>query len=1509
MAGGGTKIGDDIGDNTMTKRILLTVALLTFAPLLCWGAVAIELSDIGVAGKDDEIVLGEWHGGFDACLAKADAEHIPMLAMWSNSGCGHCENVYTAIITDQFIQWRRGGGNIGKIILLMMKGGYSGNGYEKNCPAYMWTWGPDKKLNLFPFVALYWNKPDGTVIREHHVGEDLTLRRFEEGTTNLIAKLEKTFAGWQGVDSVSGGATTFVCGTNAAHRLEAEIGVTTYVDVPLVRTNAVASVATNYLYVAQSDGVATNEVVWTANEASRAVRVALPAEPPAKAGDMLALQLADATQTNILETSGITFVEPVPSASDNPLWIGERGAKAEGDVKQLAFGEWTMDLDVATNRAAQAEGTAWTLAVADGSLWCPDCKRFATNLAESVAFKNWATSNQVALVELDVDRGALPTLLSSELRFGTSGAAYLSRKMADREKAEEILARNSDLVTNLWNDVALPAVTRLSVPTLILLDKGGRRVARLANDRLSFSPDYMIHRLDEMMAAASDDGEELNARPDRTPLMVACPSTTNGWLSAVDTRDCLRIAPTGEAGRVYVRLDVLDAEKAPGWGTLRLVNGSGNLLDAGADTNYNAAATSVAVATDLAVGQTAYVQVSSDTTSTNSPQYAERAADTRFRYRLSVRDVLVLGTTEATVPIDDVRRDEGVLVHIRAGEAYRFEGLDELGDALSAYLKKSNETGPNGETLYQGLADGDVFLPVAAGAETIVAAVWQSGTVGFVQTALSVNEADGKGDRQTVALKVARANGASGGATVRVTLDAARSTCLEDRYLFAEQQTLSWANGESGVKEATLVVIDDTIHDGDETLVFTLVPEGGGVVTIPEEGKTLTLTIREDDEATPGLLSIASTTPAMSGVAKAAATEQASFQVFVSRNGGATGDVTGYVRMLAEDGTELDRSKEPLAWPHRTAAADRVRVADFVLPARAEHAKVVFEVVGGNGIEADVSNCRVSVELLDATVPRFEHDAIDLTVYRSVRFDKAVKVIGLPESAADVRVSRTAGALPPGVVAELVEPGCSPDWHMSLSGTPTKTGTYTASFRVSCVTTDGRLVRGGTIAVRIVVEAVPGEDVKDADGNVTATGNPAAVRSVTYRDMPLAFALPGDPTEGAKGRLVGLLTLTLSPRGRLSAKVRPADGATASQRGASYRSSSWASYDPQKGELRASLLGDADSFSVHVDADGTVRADFAEGFLDVLGEQSPETTVTLKDPAWTATDSAARWQGRYTVQLPQGERISSETLKTAAGMGGLALRMTADAATRGRMTFAGFLPDGRTVSGSAVLGRPDSEDEEAKVRLPLLCAAAYRHNGFAGILTIKPDARKTHADTVRSNWFVDPDPAAWPYWLADEGFFDGARGGVATSLNVYGAYYDAEIIQLNRMCEQTYGCTNLVFYVEAPAERMEETTADVLVGEKTIFLSPDSEAAGKIRLAFNAATGIFSGAFKATVDGIKRTATYRGVVLPGWGGCEACGIPLPGPFGGGACWFRDTDGLCGKDGFEIRIDLDDASEF
>ena len=77
----------------------------------------------------------------------------------------------------------------------------------------------------------------------------------------------------------------------------------------------------------------------------------------------------------VQDTRTVTFVARANGA-ENPLWIGERTAET------LAFGEWTMDFEAATNKAARAEGEAYTLVAVSGALWCPDCANTERNFLD-----------------------------------------------------------------------------------------------------------------------------------------------------------------------------------------------------------------------------------------------------------------------------------------------------------------------------------------------------------------------------------------------------------------------------------------------------------------------------------------------------------------------------------------------------------------------------------------------------------------------------------------------------------------------------------------------------------------------------------------------------------------------------------------------------------------------------------------------------------------------------------------------------------------------------------------------------------------------------------------------------------------------------------------------------------------------------------------------------------------------------------------------------------------------
>ena len=107
-----------------------------------------------------------------------------------------------------------------------------------------------------------------------------------------------------------------------------------------------------------------------------------------------------------------------------------------------------MDLDVAKQTVANADGQANTLALVAGTLWCPDCNNTDEQFLEyeengTNLVQQWAKDNNVALAVVEmprfttnsVDSYVTATLLSRDTgtsyfldgRTG-SGRGYLTRK-------------------------------------------------------------------------------------------------------------------------------------------------------------------------------------------------------------------------------------------------------------------------------------------------------------------------------------------------------------------------------------------------------------------------------------------------------------------------------------------------------------------------------------------------------------------------------------------------------------------------------------------------------------------------------------------------------------------------------------------------------------------------------------------------------------------------------------------------------------------------------------------------------------------------------------------------------------------------------------------------------------------------------------------------------------------------------------------------------------------------
>lgn len=197
------------------------------------------------------------------------------------------------------------------------------------------------------------------------------------------------------------------------------------------------------------------------------------------------------------------------------------------------------------------------------------------------------------------------------------------------------------------------------------------------------------------------------------------------------------------------------------------------------------------------------------------------------------------------------------------------------------------------------------------------------GTLALDATVLSVNETDG-----TATLGVSRSGGSFGAVTVDYATADAGATAGSDYT--AAVGTLSWADGDTAVKNIVVTVLDDALVENPEDLQLTLSNATGGA-SLGAAGTTVTIV--SEDVAPPGTLAIA---PAALTVNEPDGTATLS----VTRTGGSAGAVT--VNYATANGTALAASDY-------TAAAGTLAWADGDTAAKS----IVVPILDDAQVEAD----------------------------------------------------------------------------------------------------------------------------------------------------------------------------------------------------------------------------------------------------------------------------------------------------------------------------------------------------------------------------------------------------------------------------------------------------------------------------------------------------------------------------------------------------------------------------
>lgn len=1441
-----------------------------------------------------DIVVGEWNTQYAKALAMGTAEGIPVVGFWLRPSCSMCKKIEVLNATEKVIAWRK---ERGYIFLV---------GVEGKADA-------SKTLSLtqfgshLPFVCVWWDKngdgrPDVHVKWSGRNG-DMPVKTGELDE-QFMKSIDKYLGSYNPIPPYTGG--TFACGDKDGDRLECEAG-TKKIEVPLTRDEKSATVASeSTLKVLAADGktvLKTAAVKWMAGEASKDVEIDI-STVKLSAGSRLTLQMVDADKA-VQATTHVTYVEKAVSAA-NPLWIGER--------ENLSFGEWTMDLDAA-KALAKAQG-GYTLMAVVGSLWCPDCANTDRNFLELTdmngvnRFQAWAAENKVALVSVDVPnfskdsvecaspsllkRSAYSTTLARAREYPASGAdasltnavlrsgvGYLSRKGVSEAEAAKVLARNQKLVsTNTDNGgVHRPEDTnkfRTGVPIFVLLRSDGTVAARLTRfasvspmkaDQANF--DNYMKRFDEMLKIAAESGEhadkteiENNWPSDKAPSLAANGGSAKGELCHADAQDVFALS--GLAGNATERVEVRGTSAAEVTVQFYTRAADGTVVTAG-DMVSGKLSSGVACEVKFVEKADCFVMVKAKTVTASEFAIANTKADNFIAYEIYGTTVLEPQESRATAS-----SATGTLsIRLVKGTVYRFDGLKE--EANLEYLTPMTQDAFC--KFFRAKNSGVVPLVLESSGD-LQYQIWNAGRVGFAVTSREVTESVCDKDGKPLKIVISRLGGASGQVKARVSLPEGESL---DRSFTFNQTDLVWEEGDTADKTVDFLVEDDLYWSGTETVALKLevLSSDAGDAVVAEGKSEFKLTVTEDDKQSPGRGLFCGVEPFAAKKLTVYAKSSQGATLCVGRVEGADGlvgaelksSVAG-VTFEAEDPRDLSEvaGKTILWWANRESGQKKIIVKG--VPA-GKTAKVTMAKYQTFGV-VSASNT-VSVVSVADDAPEFENaQPSTVTLYRYVDASATASfpVVGAQEGT--VSFKKVSGALPSGVKATWDEERRA----MVLTGAPTRAGTFTYCCQVS-EKRGSKAVDGLLVNLKIVVldPTAPGS----AEGGGAL--NPACAKSRTLSGLPIV-----DPEARASGKraLFGTLDLTLPATGKASAKIITTDGTI------SLKAKSWSNADPETGTLSAMLVGtgkNADcTVSVEAAADGKVTASVSSDSLTAM--------VASDGRVWSKTDSAEAWKGYYTVAMPV-EAVSGAGANLAAdGSGYLTLKLTtASAWNSGKVTWAGVLPNGAAVSGSATLVRGADV-----AYLPL--AKAKGIDAFTALLAIEKDAKKlwnegcfrtVTAAQIESEGGVTYDVV--PLWTHAE-----TRAKTYTfeaELGAYGALYDASA-GLDCCCFSFYETTvmNLLFDMpqSSPAYGALGPVASVpvQVAEKTIKLDTKAANPQKVKLSFNLSTGVVTGSFKLPCEnGKDLSASFKGIVLMGWNEPCGCSTDKNLPFINAAWYFTD----------------------
>lgn len=736
------------------------------------------------------------------------------------------------------------------------------------------------------------------------------------------------------------------------------------------------------------------------------------------------------------------------------------------------------------------------------------------------------------------------------------------------------------------------------------------------------------------------------------------------------------------------------------------------------------------------------------------------------------------------------------------------------------------------------------------------------GTVGFKVTEAEVEEgvvtnvADNafaflhtKGTINYFGLAVRR-TGYTGAASCTVSLDegAIPEDMREDvrKRIVWEKQKLTWNDLECGETNVVIGLVNDKDWYADVKLTFNLEVVSGDGVEVREGDGSFTLTYKDNDPMDPGKLAIDKEN--MTGKAFRAAGDGKFYaragsllDIPVNRNVASCSSVTGRLVVATSGvGVEItdpdsgaDISETGLVWEDRESDPKTfsVELPKEVKPGSKGHQEIKLELKGDH---VDSKSNSVTICVLPANAPGWNDTSPDgecspdekttWTGVQYTKFEDSVELAGDGDLVSH-KPERISGAVPAGLTVTLDKV----TRQLVVSGIPTAP-TATNGVTLVCqakTEVGGKTVWTLPVTLHITIRAL-------ADVNANFAGDGAKAKTV-WTGLALLDKTAVDAGEPA--RLRGLLDLTVSPKGRTSAKWRTVEGKTVSFSAAGFAGIDEASGDVGLAATRV-VAGVTNTLTATLFfAAGKMEATIASNDVEVAFG-----TVEADAVAWSKDHPATNYVGTYVAAFPVDtnwvETVAGGTSPLCSGAATLTFRLAVGAARTGRTTFAGVLPNGRTFSGSATLA--------GNAALPVLAASAT--DAFASVLDIAKEGEVAAAEGTE------------PFWTHRERNF--ASLSCAPALICVGARWtmpdkDAE----------------LPLDVQTPGE--------------------DGEVVASTRLRLNRTSGVVQGALRVrnAETGRLETRTARGVLVPR--GEEGFALF-------GACWWNEVLDAERDDGKTVR---------